>query len=368
MASFTKRGKTWQYTISRMVNGKSKPIRKSGFRTKKEAQIAAAEIENKMNRGMPVHLKLEPIDEYFEQWANLYKNHVSKGTRQLYDYTLNYIKEYFQDTPLQHINYNEYQAFINKLGESYSRETVKKVNSHIRACVRDAMDDGIIHIDFTRKVVLSGKDGKRAIEKHLQYSESQTLLHALFDYLEKEHRSVYYIILLALTSGMRFAEMAALTRKDFDFVNNTIDVNKSWGYLPTTENGVRITKTESSNRVINMDPRTMKVFKKFFEEVPENIHQLVFFNPASKYKIYSNTGVNKALRKLFESLELDGVSIHGLRHTYASVLLYKDVSIQYISEQLGHSDVDTTIRVYTHLLKEKRYVDRDKATRIFSTM
>ena len=46
MASFQKRGKTWQYTISRVIDGKSKPIRKGGFKTKKEAQVAAAVVES----------------------------------------------------------------------------------------------------------------------------------------------------------------------------------------------------------------------------------------------------------------------------------------------------------------------------------
>ncbi|MCS3486088.1 MULTISPECIES: Arm DNA-binding domain-containing protein [Bacillus] len=49
MASIQKRGKTYQFTVSRTVNGKSKSIRKGGFRTKKEAQIAAAEIESKLS-------------------------------------------------------------------------------------------------------------------------------------------------------------------------------------------------------------------------------------------------------------------------------------------------------------------------------
>lgn len=362
MASFQKRGKTWQYTIS----NKGNPIRKGGFRTKKEAQAAANEIEGKLNKGVQVHLKLEPIDDYFEQWINLYKNDVSKGTKRLYSYSLKYVKDYFQNKPLQHIKKSDYQAFINDLGKNKSRETVKKTNSHVRACVREAVDEGIISVDFTRNVVLSGKKGKRAEEKYLNYKESQLLLNTLYDRLE--YRLVYYFLLLALTSGMRFAELAALTRKDFDFVNSTITVNKSWGYLPTTENGVRTTKTEESNRVIKMDNRTMNAFKKLFAETPNNIHQLVFYNPASKYKVYSNTGVNKALKKLLETLKIDPVSIHSLRHTHASVLLYKGVSIQYISERLGHADIDTTVRVYAHMVKELKIADEQKTTNIFEAM
>lgn len=358
MASFTNRGTkqkpSWQYTISRMVNGISKPIRKGGYKSKKEAQVAATEIENKLSKGISISTKLVLIDEYFERWVHLYKNNVKKGTATHYKNTLRIIRDYFPNIHLQQINKSDYQEFINEFGKTRARETVKKINTQIRACVKDAIDEGIIHIDFTRNVVLSGSNGKRDEEKYLNYEDSQLLLNTL--YKSPGHdRLVHYIILLALTSGMRFAELIGLTRKDFDFINNTIIVNKTWGYLPTTEQGIKTTKTVNSNQVIKMDIRTMKTFRELFDRTPENITQLIFYNPASKYKVYSNTGVNKALKKLQEFLGIaDTISIHGLRHTHASVLLYKGVSIQYISERLGHSDIDTTLKKYAHMIKELR--------------
>lgn len=66
MASITKRGNTYQYTVSRMVNGQSKPIRKGGFRTKKEAQVAVAEVEASLAKGIVPFLKKVPFVEYFE--------------------------------------------------------------------------------------------------------------------------------------------------------------------------------------------------------------------------------------------------------------------------------------------------------------
>lgn len=74
MASFTKRGKTWQYTVSRMINGKPSPIRKGGFRTKKEAQIAAAEVEADLQKGIIPHFKKEPFDQYFKEWLEVFQN------------------------------------------------------------------------------------------------------------------------------------------------------------------------------------------------------------------------------------------------------------------------------------------------------
>ena len=368
MASFQKRGKTWQYTVSRMVNGQSDPIRKSGFRTKREAQVAAADVEAKLNKGLNPIVKLEPINSYFEQWVKLYKNGNKKGTQTHYKNTLRIINENFASTPLQHIRKNDYQEFLIEYGKGKSKETVKKVNAHIRACVRDAVDEGIIHSDFTRKAAITGRDAKEDEEKHINYKESKILTQALRIALENEHRLVYYIILLALKSGMRFAEMVALTRKDFNFKENTIKIDKSWGYNPSTEDGVRDTKTKNSNRIIKMDKPTMNMFKKLFNETPENIHKLVFYNPSSKYKVYSNTGVNKALKKLLGELKIEEISIHGLRHTHASILFFKGISTQYISKRLGHADVDTTIRIYTHLIDELREVDERNTIKVLAAL
>lgn len=57
-----------------------------------------------------------------------------------------------------------------------------------------------------------------------------------------------------------------------------------------------------------------------------------------------------------------------MRHTHASVLLYSGVSIQYISERLGHTDIDTTIRVYAHMIKELKEIDEKKTTDVFEAL
>ncbi|MGE7600085.1 site-specific integrase [Lysinibacillus fusiformis] len=190
----------------------------------------------------------------------------------------------------------------------------------------------------------------------------------LMESLKIDNRPVYYIILLALKSGMRFAEIIALTRKDFNFKDNTININKTWGYTSSYDDGKKKTKTESSNRIIKIDKVTMSLFNHFFEVTPENIYKLVFYNPASKYKVFSNTGVNKALKKILRELQIEEISIHGLRHSHASILFYKGISVQYISERLGHADVDTTIRIYTHLIKELREEDENNTVNILAAL
>jgi hypothetical protein len=111
MVSIQKRGKTYQYTVSRMVNGKSKPIRKGGFQTKKEARLAAAEIEIQLGKGRAPNVRSIPLAVYFDEWVKLYKSHLSISTQLHYQYTSRALTDYFGDRPIQKISRHDYQRF-----------------------------------------------------------------------------------------------------------------------------------------------------------------------------------------------------------------------------------------------------------------
>ncbi len=366
MASFEKRGKTWQYSVSRMVNGEYKPIRKGGYKTKKEAQVAAAVIEDRLNKGFEIHTTPVYLYDYFNNWINLYKSHLSSNTFNNYLNSRRIIKEYLSDAILQNMRKDEYQAFLNAYGRGKARTTTNRVHSHIKACIQEAIEEGIVHRDFTNRVVISGKDGKLSEEKYLHYDESNKLINFLYAHLEGD--PINHLLLLALGSGMRFSELIALRRDDFDFKHNLIKVNKTQGYLPSTGKGKRSTKTEDSNRTIKINDRIMSAFEQHFKNTPENIHRLIFFSPHSKYKVFSNTAINKRLKKTLSSLGVRTISIHGLRHTHVSILLYEGISIHYISERLGHKDIDTTLKKYAHMIKELREKDENKTMEVLEKM
>lgn len=320
-----------------------------------------------MSKGILPHLTPVPIDDYFDKWVMLYKRNISDVTRKHYEYTSKAIKEYFGSKPLQEITRHDYQMFINDFGSGRAKETVEKVNSHIRACVKDAIDEQIIHRDFTRKAVITYTvPPKKSEEKHLNYKESETLLKEIWKNINKGLS--YSLLLLGLTSGMRFGEMIGLTRKDFDFKNNTVRINKTWGYMKRNPEGFGPTKNQQSVRTITMNPTVMAHFKKLFKTTPTNIHQLVFYSPNSKYKVISNTYANKLLKETLNNLGIKSISMHGLRHTHASLLLYKNISIHYVSERLGHGDIETTLREYTHVLKELREKEEQATIEIFEKM
>lgn len=91
---------------------------------------------------------------------------------------------------------------------------------------------------------------------------------------------------MALTSEMRFAEIVGLTTDDFYFDLNEITINKTWDYKKGK--GFAKTKNDSSNRTIKMDSNTMNLFKKLVDEIPNNMHNLVFYSPRSSKKVLTN--------------------------------------------------------------------------------
>jgi len=351
-----------------MINGKQKPIRKGGFRTKKEAEVAATELETDLRKGIIPHLKPEPFDEYFRGWVADYKVDISTITLKRYKATLETIIIHFGDTPIQNITKRQYQRFLNEYGLLHARETTRKLNTHIRACIRTAIEENIIYKDFTKDVVLSGTAKKRNEDKHLNYEESTLFLNKLFRITkDKDLRTItHYILLLGLTSGLRFGEMVGLTREDFDFMKNEIDVYETWDYKGGM--GFVPTKNEQSIRVVKMDHKTMSVFKELFEATPNNELNLVFYSEKSKFKTITNEYTNKLLRGMLKSLDIELISVHGLRHTHASILLYRKVSIYYVSERLGHKDIDTTLKYYAHIIKELRVRDEKSTIATFEKM
>ncbi|WP_051024257.1 MULTISPECIES: tyrosine-type recombinase/integrase [Bacillus] len=127
-------------------------------------------------------------------------------------------------------------------------------------------------------------------------------------------------------------------------------------------------KNEQSYRKIKIDSGTMRLFKQLIDTMPDNIHKLVFFSLSSKYKVISNNNVNSLLQKTLEYLNIQPISIHGLRHKNASVLLYQKVSIYYVSERLGYSNIETTLSYYAQVIKELRARDEKSTIKTFEDM
>lgn len=364
LASIRNRGSSWEYTINRYADGKRRPIIKGGFNTKREAQIAAAEVELSLKKGNQVIVKEKSFSQYFHDWIELYKANKHKNTYKRYLNSLERIKGHFADTPIQRISRSDYQKFLNDYGKGKTKETVRKLNTHVRACVRDAIEEGYLTIDFTRKAEFNATvAAKKDDEKHLNFNESNIFYNTLFDKLSSK-TSTYHLILLGLVSGMRFGELVGLTTDCFDFKNNSISIYRAWDYKDGS--GFGPLKNHQSERTILIDKKVMTAMKKLIVAMPSNENNLVFYRQ-TVIRTVTNEGANKLLKNTLIDLGFDPITMHGLRHTHASVLLYKGANIHSVSKRLGHADIQTTLDHYAHVLKEMEERDETIAISMFSS-
>lgn len=132
------------------------------------------------------------------------------------------------------------------------------------------------------------------------------------------------MLILALSTGLRFGELVGLCINDLDFKNNLISVRRQWKYKEG--GGFSDLKTEKSERTISIDKLTMTALKKHLISVkndPANVYDLVFFEPSSDISVVTNDSLNDTLQSILNRLKIKPlITVHGLRHTHASILLY----------------------------------------------
>ena len=167
----------------------------------------------------------------------------------------------------------------------------------------------------------------------------------------------WFILLLAKT-GMRFSEGLAVTPKNFDFAHQMLSINKTWDYKGN--GGFLPTKNKSSVRKIQIDWQTVIQFAALVKDVPEDKPIFVF-----KEHAYNST-VNDVLERHCNRAKIPVISVHGLRHTHASVLLFAGVSIASVARRLGHSSMTTTQKTYLHIIQELENQDIDLVMRSLS--
>ncbi len=81
-----------------------------------------------------------------------------------------------------------------------------------------------------------------------------------------------------------------------------------------------------------------------------------------------NSTVNSRLKALCQKAGISVISLHSLRHTHASLLIYAGVSIASIAKRLGHSSVTTTQETYLHIIRELENQDNDKIVRHLASL
>lgn len=293
--------------------------------------------------------------DYYEKWIKIYKEGaIRKVTLDKYKMTLRWLRKLIPDLKIKDLTRISYQELLNEYALEHERQTTMDFHHQLKGSILDAVDEGLLDRDPTRKAIIKGKTPSVKKVKYINQFE----LHTLLDTLElKNEISWEWMILLIAKTGLRFSEALALTPADFNFSRQSISVSKTWDYKG--EGGFLPTKNQSSIRKVQIDWQTVIQFSQLIKDLPAN--QPIFV----KGKVYNST-VNGVLERYCKKAEVPVISIHGLRHTHASLLLFAGVSIASVARRLGHSSMNTTQKTYLHIIQELENRDVDLVMRSLS--
>ena len=295
---------------------------------------------------------------YFYQWMKLYKKDAVRDvTYQKYQMTQRQLVKLAPDMLLSDLTRLTYQQLLNDYAESHERQTTMDFHRHLKSSIVDALEEELLKKDPTRKAIIKGVKQRKHKNKYLHQYELQALLNELE--LEGEINWDYFILLIAKT-GLRFVEALGVTPKDFDFAHQTLTVSKTWNYK-TNEGGFAPTKNKSSMRKIPLDWQTVIQFSQLTKKLTED--EPIFVDGM----VYNDT-VNHYLERLCKKSQIKVISVHGLRHTHASLLLYAGVSIASVARRLGHSNMTTTEHTYLHIIQELENQDNDKVMKHLASL
>lgn len=291
---------------------------------------------------------------YYEEWIKVYKEGAIRPvTMGKYKLTLSWVKKLMPKLMVKDLTRVKYQELLNAFAETHERQTTMDFHHQLKAAVLDAVDEGLIEADPTRKVIIKGKNPGEKKPKYLNQFQLHTLLNGLS---LGATPSWDWLILLIAKTGMRFSEALAITPSDFDFAHQTLSINKTWDYKSKSDGTFQPTKNKSSIRKIQIDWQVVTQFSALVKDLPVDkpifVTQRVF-----------NATANDVLARHCEKEGIPTITIHGLRHTHASLLLFAGVSIASVARRLGHASMTTTQKVYLHIIQELENKDVDLVMR-----
>lgn len=266
----------------------------------------------------------------------------------------NHIIHILGDIKLKELNREILQFFIYKVQGEYnlSEKTTKDYVAIIKQIMIDGQEEGVIP-DF-------------AINKRkLKYKKQELIGTTKDTYTEEEYKKIINSllnkinytklgILIGLYTGMRIGEICALQFSDIDFINKTISVTKTLQriYDPTnaekpTKVQITSTKTSSSTRIIPVTEEMIKILQAM--NSGDDTYILTGTKKYSEPRTF-----RRKYTDFMKKIEIQPLKFHSLRHTFASMNIENGADIKTISQILGHSDIDTTLKVYTHTSEKQK--------------
>ena len=335
--------------------GKQKRTTRRGFKTQKEAKKAERELLLLIEENGFTDRSSKPtFKEVADLWLESYETTVKPTT---YQNTKNYlnaiIENHFKDIRIESVSVAMMQKIVIELSKKYV--TYLNYLSIINRVFKYAVHLDIIQTNPVDRIIRPKQQKPRKEKIALTKEELNTFLTLAKD----DARPVLYTAWHTLAyTGLRRGELLGLEWSDIDFKNKTISVSKTL----VTINGKLSTqspKTKRSARTISLDNNTVQILKdwkleqkKLFFKYGVKSKNIVITNTKGGYFDFAH--FRDELKYFLGKHKLKQFSVHSLRHTHASLLFEAGIEPKTISDRLGHSNIQTTLDMYTHLNDKQR--------------
>lgn len=344
------------------LTGKERRTTRRGFKTMKEAKQAERNLlldveENGLPSNQSDGFRDPTFEELAQLWLENYKTTVKPSTfENVKSKVEKMTEEHFKEMKLKKITVAYCQRVVIELSKTYVlyNHYLSVINRIFKyAVLMDILDsnpfDKVIK-PKSRQVQRKGNFlTKEELKEFLKLAQTATLS--------------YFFPLVHLMSytGLRQGEALALKWSDIDFENKKITVDKTAVRIKEKQT-LQTPKTKNSKRVISIDPTTLSILKSWKKDQIkiyfkngkhfEGDDNFIFTNERGEWVHIHN--FIRYFKRFIADHKLKPITPHGLRHTHASLLFSAGVEPKNISDRLGHSTVQITLDLYTHITEEQR--------------
>ena len=347
--SFRQRGDgSWEGRVE--IAGK----RRSFYgRTKADAQRALRKAVQAAEDGLPVAPKRQTLAQFIDRWlADVVKPNRRRSTYTSYKrYCDLHIKPALGRVPLTELSPQQVQSFLNAQSKAgKAPRTVAYERAILRRALGQATRWGLVVRNAAALV-----DPPRQVKRETRYlttNEAQRLADALAgDRLET-------LVIVALTTGLRRGEMCGLHWRDVDLDRGRLTVAGQYARVDGEWVWVE-PKTDTSARTLVLPPFVVEVLRRHrTRQLEERLvagpawedWNLVF--PGMNGRPQHGDSLLHRFQKRLDRLGLPRVTLHGLRHTAATMLLARGMTLGELQKYLGHSQIALTADLYAHAAPE----------------
>jgi integrase len=361
---------TWSFTVDINPPGAPrKQVTRSGFTTKAEAQEAINRVQRAARTNEYVAPSSLTLSEYIEnQWLPSVEPQLRPSTSSSYSDNLRlHVLSALGDIPLQTIEVVDVDRLYSNLLLSgradgrggLSQRTVRYIHTILNRLVKDAMRWQLVD----RNVIdLATPPRHRDAQAQEMSIWSSVEVRKFLD--DTSQHRLHPLFALAFATGLRRGEVVGLEWGDIDLNEGRMQVNRSIvsvGYQLIESPP----KTASGHRRLAIDQETVAVLKRLrHSQTEERLASGTGWVATGRVFTRSDgTGVHpdrvsKVFSQLQENIGLPRITFHEIRHTWATLALRAGVHHKVVSERLGHSTVQTTLDIYSHVSED---LDREAA-------